>query len=280
MKLCSFSKDGKSSYGLVNEAGIVDLGKRFEAPTLRDFLAANKMQEASSLVSAEADYAFDDVDHDPVIPNPDKIICVGLNYHTHIEETGREVTTNPVLFARYAGSQVGHGAPLIKPLESDMFDYEGEVAVIIGKQGRRIPEADALDYVAGYACYNDGSVRDWQKHTHQFMPGKTFANTGGFGPWMVTSDEIADPEQMHLQTRLNGELVQDTYVSMLVTSIPQLIAYCSTILPLLPGDVIVSGTPGGVGCKRTPPLFMKEGDICEVEVSGIGILRNPVQAEV
>ena len=280
MKLCSFSKDGKSSYGLVNDAGIVDLGKRFEAPTLRDFLAANKMQEASALVSAEADYAFDDVDHDPVIPNPDKIICVGLNYHTHIEETGREVTTNPVLFARYAGSQIGHGAPLIKPLESDMFDYEGEVAVIIGKQGRRIPEADALDYVAGYACYNDGSVRDWQKHTHQFMPGKTFANTGGFGPWMVTSDEIADPEQMHLQTRLNGELVQDTYVSMLVTSIPQLIAYCSTILPLLPGDVIVSGTPGGVGCKRTPPLFMKEGDICEVEVSGIGILRNPVQAEV
>ena len=280
MKLCSFSKDGKSSYGLVNEAGIVDLGKRFEAPTLRDFLAANKMQEASALVSAEADYAFDDVDHDPVIPNPDKIICVGLNYHTHIEETGREVTTNPVLFARYAGSQIGHGAPLIKPLESDMFDYEGEVAVIIGKQGRRIPEAEALDYVAGYACYNDGSVRDWQKHTHQFMPGKTFANTGGFGPWMVTSDEIADPEQMHLQTRLNGELVQDTYVSMLVTSIPQLIAYCSTILPLLPGDVIVSGTPGGVGCKRTPPLFMKEGDICEVEVSGIGILRNPVQAEV
>ncbi|SNY92399.1 2-keto-4-pentenoate hydratase/2-oxohepta-3-ene-1,7-dioic acid hydratase (catechol pathway) [Cohaesibacter sp. ES.047] len=280
MKLCSFSKDGKSSYGLVNDAGIVDLGKHFEARTLRDFLAANKMEEANTLVSAEADYAFDDVDHDPVIPNPDKIICVGLNYHAHIEETGREITTNPVLFARYAGSQIGHEAPLIKPLESDMFDYEGEVAVVIGKQGRRIPEADALDYVAGYACYNDGSVRDWQKHTHQFMPGKTFANTGSFGPWMVTSDEIVDPEQMHLQTRLNGELVQDTYVSRLVTSIPRLIAYCSTILPLLPGDVIVSGTPGGVGSKRTPPLFMKEGDVCEVEVSGIGILRNPVRAEV
>ena len=152
--------------------------------------------------------------------------------------------------------------------------------MIIGKEGRRIPEADALSHVAGYACYNDGSVRDWQKHTHQFMPGKTFAGTGGFGPFMVTADEIPDPTKLHLQTRLNGQVVQDTDVSLLITSIPKLIAYCSTILPLLPGDVIVSGTPGGVGARRTPPLFMRDGDVCEVEISGIGTLTNPVRDEV
>ncbi|MGV8831794.1 MAG: fumarylacetoacetate hydrolase family protein [Devosia sp.] len=280
MKLCSFTKDGTSSYGLVTDAGIIDLGKRFAAPTLRDFLASGELPAAAKLAASESDYAFDDVIHDPVIPNPDKIICVGLNYHAHIEETGREETPNPVLFARFAGSQIGHNQPLIKPLESDKFDYEGEVAVIIGKQGRRISEEDALDYVAGYACYNDGSVRDWQKHTHQFMPGKTFAGTGGFGPWMVTADEIGDHTKMRLQTRLNGETMQDTTLDMLVCSIPRLIAYCSTILPLLPGDVIVSGTPGGVGARRNPPLFMKDGDVCEVEVSGIGVLRNKVKAEV
>jgi 2-keto-4-pentenoate hydratase/2-oxohepta-3-ene-1,7-dioic acid hydratase in catechol pathway len=280
MKLCSFTKDGTASYGLVTEAGIVDLGRRFAAPTLRDFLAAGDLAAAAALAAEPADYAFDAVAHDPVIPNPDKIICVGLNYHDHIQETGREETPNPVLFARYAGSQIGHGAALVKPLESDQFDYEGELAVIIGKAGRRIPEAEALAHVAGYACYNDASVRDWQKHTHQFMPGKTFAGTGAFGPWMVTADEIPDPAALHLQTRLNGQVVQDTDVSLLITSIPRLIAYCSTILPLLPGDVIVSGTPGGVGARRNPPLWMRDGDVCEVEISGIGTLSNPVANEV
>lgn len=280
MKLCSFTKDGTASYGLVTEAGIVDLGRRFAAPTLRDFLAAGDLAAAAALAAEPADYAFDAVAHDPVIPNPDKIICVGLNYHDHIVETGREETPNPVLFARYAGSQIGHGAALVKPLESDQFDYEGELAVIIGKAGRRISEAEALAHVAGYACYNDASVRDWQKHTHQFMPGKTFAGTGAFGPWMVTADEIPDPAALHLQTRLNGQVVQDTDVSLLITSIPRLIAYCSTILPLLPGDVIVSGTPGGVGARRNPPLWMRDGDVCEVEISGIGTLSNPVANEV
>lgn len=279
MKLCSFIKDGRASFGLVTDAGIVDLGKRLPEPTLRDFLGSGDLSRAAVLTGEPADYAFDAVEHAPVIPNPDKIICVGLNYHAHVQETGREETVNPVLFARFAGSQIGHGQPLVKPLESTEFDYEGEVAVIIGKEGRRIPETEALEHVAGYACYNDGSVRDWQKHTHQFMPGKTFANTGAFGPWMVTADEIPDPSVLHLQTRLNGQVVQDTDVSLLITSIPRLIAYCSTILPLLPGDVIVSGTPGGVGARRNPPLWMRDGDVCEVEISGIGTLSNPVKAE-
>ncbi|MGO4854076.1 fumarylacetoacetate hydrolase family protein [Phaeovulum sp. W22_SRMD_FR3] len=281
MKLCSFTHNGRPGYGIVtdNETGIIDLGARLPEATLRDFLAAGDPGRAAALAGSAADHAMEAVTLAPVIPNPDKIICVGLNYHDHIQETGREETVYPVLFARYAGSQTGHGADLVIPRESTMFDYEGELAVIIGKAGRRISEADALAHVAGYACYNDASVRDWQKHTHQFMPGKTFADTGAFGPWMVSADKIPDPTRLHLQTRLNGTVVQDTDLSMLISSIPRLIAYCSTILPLLPGDVIVSGTPGGVGARRNPPLWMRDGDLCEVEISGIGTLANPVRAE-
>lgn len=279
MKLSSFTHDGRASYGLVTEAGIVDLGARFPETTLRDFLAAGDLDRARALADAPADFALDAVKFAPVIPNPDKIICVGLNYHAHVQETGRTVTEKPVLFARFSGSQIGHGAPLVKPLESDEFDYEGELAVIIGREGRRIPEAEALSYVAGYACYNDGSIRDWQRHTAQFLPGKSFAGTGAFGPWMVTADEIPDPATLRLVTRLNGKVVQDTTTDLLITPIPALIAYISTILPLLPGDVIVSGTPGGVGARRNPPLWLKEGDVNEVEISGIGVLSNPVTAE-
>ncbi|GLI25105.1 2-keto-4-pentenoate hydratase/2-oxohepta-3-ene-1,7-dioic acid hydratase in catechol pathway [Xanthobacter flavus] len=279
MKFASFTHAGKAGYGLVTEGGIVDLARRFpDAPTLRTFIAGG-LDRAAALVGVPADFALADVTLAPVIPDPDKIVCVGLNYHDHVVETGRTVTPNPMLFARYAGSQVGDGEALVKPLESDEFDYEGELAVIIGKGGRRISEADALSHVAGYACYNDASVRDWQRHTSQFMPGKTFAATGGFGPWMVSADEIGDPTRLTLATRLNGAEVQRTTVDLMITPIPTLIAYTSTILPLLPGDVIVSGTPGGVGARRTPKLFMKDGDVVEVEVSGIGVLRNPVVAE-
>ena len=279
MKFASFTHAGKAGYGLVTEGGIVDLARRFpDTPTLRTFIAGG-LDRAAALAGAPADFALADVTLAPVIPDPDKIVCVGLNYHDHVVETGRTVTPNPMLFARYAGSQVGHGEALVKPLESDEFDYEGELAVIIGKGGRRISEADALSHVAGYACYNDASVRDWQRHTSQFMPGKTFAATGGFGPWMVSADEIGDPTRLTLATRLNGAEVQRTTVDLMITPIPTLIAYTSTILPLLPGDVIVSGTPGGVGARRTPKLFMKDGDVVEVEVSGIGVLRNPVVAE-
>lgn len=279
MKFASFTHAGKAGYGLVTGGGIIDLARRFpEAPTLRTFIAGG-LDRAAALVGAPTDFALADVTLAPVIPDPDKIVCVGLNYHDHVVETGRTVTPNPMLFARYAGSQVGDGEALVKPLESDEFDYEGELAVIIGKPGRRICEADALSHVAGYACYNDASVRDWQRHTSQFMPGKTFAATGGFGPWMVSADEIGDPTRLSLATRLNGTEVQRTTVDLMITPIPTLIAYTSTILPLLPGDVIVSGTPGGVGARRTPKLFMKDGDVVEVEVSGIGVLRNPVVAE-
>ncbi len=281
MKLCSFTRGTRASYGIVTpDGGVIDLASRVPEPTLRDFLGARGLGRAAALAGEPADFPLESVVLAPVIPNPDKILCVGLNFRTHVAETGRSETEHPVLFARFAGSQIGHGAPLIRPLESEQFDYEAEVAVIIGTGGRRIPEAQALAHVAGYAPYNDASVRDWQRHTHQFLPGKTFAGTGAFGPWMVTADEIPDPATLHLTCRLNGQVVQDTGLDRLITPIPRLIAYCSTILPLLPGDVIVTGTPGGVGARRDPPLWMKPGDLCEVEVSGIGILRNLVAAEV
>ncbi|NUR13954.1 MAG: fumarylacetoacetate hydrolase family protein, partial [Bradyrhizobium sp.] len=234
----------------------------------------------AKLVAAVApDHPLDEITFAPVIPDPGKIICVGLNYRDHVAETGRTVTEKPALFARFSCSQVGHLQPIVKPKVSDDFDYEGELALVIGKEGRHIPAGRALDHVAGYACYNEGSVRDWQRHTSQFLSGKTFADSGSFGPWLVTADEIPDPSRLTLQTRLNGTVVQDTTTDLLITAIPELLAYISTICPLAPGDVIVTGTPGGVGAKRTPPLWMRPGDTVEVEISGIGILRNKVIAE-
>jgi 2-keto-4-pentenoate hydratase/2-oxohepta-3-ene-1,7-dioic acid hydratase in catechol pathway len=283
MKLVSFVYNGRSSFGMVKNEGVIDLGRRLSGrgfSTLRQLLAGNSLADVAKLAASEQpDFSLKDVQLAPVITDPDKIICVGMNYRDHVAEVGRTVTEKPSLFARFAGSQVGHLQSMIKPTVSEQFDYEGEVAVVIGNIGRHISEADALGHVAGYACYNEGSIRDWQRHTTQFLAGKTFAGTGSFGPWLVTADEIPDPAQLTLVTRLNGQVVQNTTTDKLITGIPALIAYCSTILPLLPGDVIVTGTPGGVGSKRNPPLFMKPGDTVEVEVSGIGILRNPVVAE-
>jgi 2-keto-4-pentenoate hydratase/2-oxohepta-3-ene-1,7-dioic acid hydratase in catechol pathway len=282
MKLVSFISSGRPGYGVVKNGGVIDLGRRLgeRLPTLRDLLAAGALTVAERATrEAMPEFRLDDLQLAPVIPNPDKIICIGLNYRDHVAETGKTVTANPALFARFAGSQVGHLQPLIKPKVSDEFDYEGELAVIIGKEGRHIPTERALEYVAGYSCYNEGSVRDWQRHTSQYLAGKSFAGTGAFGPWLVTTDEIPDPSKLTLETRLNGKVVQHTTTDLMITSVPEQIAYISTILPLLPGDVIVSGTPGGVGLKRNPPLFMRPGDVAEVEISGIGVLRNPVVAE-
>jgi 2-keto-4-pentenoate hydratase/2-oxohepta-3-ene-1,7-dioic acid hydratase in catechol pathway len=283
MKLLSFVVEGRHGYGAVKDNGAVDLGARLAAEgcaTLRQLLDANRLVDAAKLVtSARPDFALDKIAFAPVIPDPGKIICVGLNYRDHVAETGRTVTEKPALFARFACSQVGHEQPILKPKVSDDFDYEGELALVIGTPGRHIPASRALDHVAGYACYNEGSVRDWQRHTSQFLSGKTFADSGSFGPWLVTTDEMPDPSKLTLQTRLNGTVVQNTTTDLLITPIPELIAYISTICPLVPGDVIVTGTPGGVGAKRTPPLWMRPGDTVEVEISGIGILRNKVVAE-
>ena len=284
MKLVSFIKaDGRGGYGAVRGEGVVDLGARLAprgAPTLRTLLALELLKDAARIAAeAPPDFPLASLQLAPVIPDPDKIICVGLNYRDHVAETGRTVTEKPALFTRYPSSQVGHLQPLIKPSASDEYDYEGELAVIIGKGGRHIRADQALHHIAGYACYNEGSIRDWQRHTSQFLAGKSFAQSGSFGPWMVTSDDIPDPSRLTLETRLNGKVVQHTTTDLLITPIPGLIAYISTVLPLLPGDVIVTGTPGGVGAKRSPPLWMRPGDVVEVDISGIGVLRNEVAAE-
>lgn len=283
MRFVSFEAGKVARFGAIKDQGIVELGphlKNRSICSLKQLLAAGAIEEAKAIVAASpVDWKLDDVAFLPVIPDPGKIICIGLNYSDHVQETGRTVTENPSIFTRYPESQVGHLQPIVKPLESDHFDYEGELALVIGKGGRRIPERDALAAIAGYACYNEGSIRDWQRHTSQFVAGKTFARTGSFGPWLVTADEIPDPSQLSLETRLNGQVVQKSTTDLLIIGIPALIRYCSTIVTLEPGDVIVTGTPGGVGAKRTPPLWMKHGDVVEVEISGIGVLRNPVVAE-
>jgi 2-keto-4-pentenoate hydratase/2-oxohepta-3-ene-1,7-dioic acid hydratase in catechol pathway len=282
MKLVSFVTANGPGYGVVKDGGVVDLRRRFgdRLPTLRALLSAGALPETERIARDTApDFPLDGLQLAPVIPDPDKIICIGMNYRDHVAEVGRTVTEKPALFARFAGSQVGHLQPLVKPAVSDQFDYEGELAVVIGKEGRHIPASRALEHVAGYSCYNEGSVRDWQRHTSQFLAGKSFAGTGAFGPWLVTADEIPDPARLILETRLNRQRVQHTTTDLMITTIPAQIAYISTMLPLLPGDVIVSGTPGGVGLKRSPQLFMRPGDIAEVEISGIGVLRNPVIAE-
>lgn len=279
MKLVSFSRNGQQGYGAVTDKGVVDLGavmgSRFA--DLKALLAADAVAEAAAVAAQRApDFALADAVLLPVIPNPGKIWCCGLNYGEHVRETHREVTEQPTFFLRVADSQVGHGQAMVRPLESVQFDYEAEIAVVIGRPGRRIAEADAGKHVAGYACYNDGSVRDWQRHTSQWVPGKNFWRTGGFGPWMVTADEIPFDTVMTLTTRLNGVEMQRATTDMLIHSIARQIAYVSTIAPLEAGDVIVTGTPGGVGARRTPPVWMKAGDVCEIEVDRVGVLRNPI----
>ncbi|MGY3696262.1 2-keto-4-pentenoate hydratase/2-oxohepta-3-ene-1,7-dioic acid hydratase in catechol pathway [Bradyrhizobium sp. USDA 3240] len=280
MKIASFKAANTASYGIVTDAGLIDASKRLKAqPTLKALLTTGSLDELKKLQGERPDYALKDVELLPTVPDPDKIFCIGVNYATHLAESGHPTPPYPMIFTRFANSQVGAGQPMIRPLESERFDYEGEMAVIIGKAGRRISREAALGHVAGYACYNDGSIRDWQRHTSQFAPGKNFVGTGGFGPWMVTTDELPDITKQHIATRLNGVEVQAAPISDLVFDAATLIAYCSTFTELVPGDVIVTGTTGGVGAYRTPPLWMKDGDVVEVEISGIGVLRNPVKDE-
>jgi 2-keto-4-pentenoate hydratase/2-oxohepta-3-ene-1,7-dioic acid hydratase in catechol pathway len=281
MKFVTFQAGKSASYGAVIGDGVVDLGKRLgkKYPTLRAALKAGALAELVKVATAarKADLPLKKIKYLPVIPDAKKIICVGLNYKDHRAETGNKETPHPTLFLRMAASQVGHGQALIKPRESDKLDWEGELAVIIGRKGRRIPREKAMRHVAGYSCYHDGSVRDFQRHTTQFTPGKNFAGTGGFGPWMVSADEIKDISKETLITRVNGVVKQQAGIDLLIFDIPTLIAYISTFIPLEGGDVIVTGTPGGVGAARTPPEFLKPGDVTEIDISGVGVLRNVVK---
>lgn len=280
MKLVSYEVAGRSRFGAVKDGGLVEFNGRLGAADLRDLLDQGALGAARDFLDAnDADRDLGDVTLAPVIPNPNKVFCVGLNYEGHRVETNSPLTDNPQIFARFPDSLAGHDRPIVRPSESEAFDYEGELAVIIGRAGRRISESDALDHVAGYSCFNDGSVRDWQKHTSQFIPGKNFPQTGGLGPWLVTRDEIEDPGALHLRTILNGDIVQEDDTSNMLFSVARVIAYCSSFTALSAGDVIVTGTPSGVGYRRSPPLFLKPGDVVEVEISNVGTLRNHVRAD-
>ena len=277
MRWLSFEANGRASFGYLTSdgSGVVDVGERTGVADLKSAIGAGLLEQGASQ-GDEADVALADITYLPPITNPDKILCVGLNYKAHQEETGRGGEGVPTIFVRFAAAQMGHLAPMIRPKESASLDFEGEIAMIIGKSGRRIARASALEHVAGFGIYNDGSVREYQRHTSQFTPGKNFASTGGFGPWMMTPDEIGDLDEMEITTRLNGEVMQNSKASLLVHGFAELIEFCSTFIELVPGDVIVTGTPGGVGAARNPPVFMDEGDLIEVEVKPIGTLSNPV----
>ncbi|WP_297846287.1 fumarylacetoacetate hydrolase family protein [Pseudomonas sp.] len=282
MKIASFVYQNRSTYGIVEGDHVIDLEslKSHLGADLKEAITRNRLSELGADALKDLPrLALSEITFLPVIANPGKVLCIGINYATHVRETGRDMPTYPMIFTRFADSQTAHLQPIVRPTVSHKLDFEGELAVVIGKTARHVKPEDALEYVAGYACYNDGSVRDWQKHTIQFIPGKNFPATGGFGPWMVTSDEIVDPQDLELTTRLNGEVMQHTRTSDMIFDVRKLIEYCTAFTELAPGDVIVSGTTGGVGAFREPPVWMKPGDIVEIEIERIGILRNSIVDE-
>ncbi len=280
MRLVSYVKTGQQSFGMLVPGGLIDLADVTGCKTLKEAIASGVLEMLSEDIDTPpAEFSLADVTLLPVIPDPAKIMCIGVNYHDHRKETGRPKVDHPTVFVRYPDSQIAHRQPLIKPSRSERFDFEGEMAIVIGEGGRNITKDTALNHVAGYACYVDGSVRNYQRHSSQFLPGKTFPGTGAFGPCLVTPDEVGDYRDLVLQTRLNGETVQEAPLSDMIFPVEELIEYCSQFTPLSAGDVIVTGTPGGVGDKREPPLYMQEGDVLEVEIGLLGTLVNPVVAE-
>ena len=281
MKLISYRRGLRAHFGIVTDGGVVELTDKVAgAADLATLLAdPHLLAQARQLAAGKADYPFDSVALEPVIPKPGKVVCVGINYVEHAHEAGRKIGQYPVIFQRYSETLIAHGAPLLRPKASSQFDFEAELAVVIGKGGAHIDPANAMEHVAGYTCFNDASVRDWQFHTHQYGMGKNFAGTGALGPWLVTSDEIANYRDLTVTGRLNGEQLQSGKLSELAFDIPALIAYISQALPWNPGDILATGTPSGIGFKRTPPIFLEAGGVFEVTIAGIGTLSNPVVDE-
>lgn len=279
MRFISFTKGGRSSWGLIDGNEVIDLSDR--APDLRQALTVSSLPNSAATVPDSAPRCkLDELALLPPVTDPPRIFCIGLNYVAHQAETRHKATEYPTIFVRFPSSVTGADQALQLPPESERFDFEGELAVIIGVPGRRIEPAKALQHVAGYSCFMDGSIRDFQMHTSQYTPGKNFDRSGAFGPWLVTANELGDPNAgLSLRTRLNGNVMQDAKTDQMVFDIPALIAYISTFTSLQAGDVIATGTPGGVGFTRQPPVFMRAGDIIEVEIEKIGVLRNPIAAE-
>ncbi|MFP6727118.1 MAG: fumarylacetoacetate hydrolase family protein [Alphaproteobacteria bacterium] len=279
MKLLSFETDAGTSYGRLEDHGVIDLGQRLgnKYPDLRTLLEESGQAEAEAISAVEVDYSLDEISYLPVVPNARRIICIGLNYREHAAEMGLEFPEHPSLFSKWPDALVGHEQDIVCPKVSENFDFEGELAFVIGKPGRHISVAEAMSHVAGYTPFLDGSVRDFQGHS--VIAGKNFQHSGACGPWLTTADEISNPMELRLTTRLNGEVVQDETTAQLYYTVPDIIAYVSQFTPLHPGDVIATGTPSGVGAGRKPPLWMQPGDRIAVEISGLGELANNVVAE-
>ena len=284
MRLASWIYRGREGFGQVVEGGVVDAVPRLDGryPTLRSVLAAGALGDIRRATEgASADHSFEEITWLPPIPHPEKILCVGVNYVAHREETGRSESEFPTLFTRFANTQVGHDQPLVRPRESTDFDYEAELAVIVGRPARHVRREDALSIVAGYSCYQDATLRDWQRHTSQFTPGKNFIGTGGFGPWMVTADEVPPGGKgLKIMSRLNGKTMQSDNTNNMMFPLAETLVYLTKGMTLEPGDVILTGTPSGVGHARKPdPVWMKAGDTCEIEIEKVGVLRNPIADE-
>ena len=282
MKFVSFLQKSQAKFGISDGKNITDLtGKINGANTLKELISNKGIEEAKQYAKKNpGDISLDKIEYLPVIPNPGKIICVGLNYSEHVKETGRTVEQNPVIFFRVPESQTAHKQVIQRPKVSESLDYECEMAVIMDEAGKHIDPKDALKHIIGYSCYNECTVREWQQHTRQFGMGKNFEKTGSFGPHMILAENIPDYTKLTIQTRLNGKVMQDAKLSQLIFDIPSLISYISKAIPWRAGDVLVTGTPGGVGFKRKPPIFMKDGDKVEVEISEIGVLSNIIKDEI
>ena len=283
MNFISFLNNNEERFGIVFNNKVTDLtGKINNIKSLKELIQFNCLEEGRSYAKNNpGDIDINSIKLLPVIPNPSKIICVGLNYHEHVKETEKTIADNPVTFQRFNDSQVAHMENMIIPKASDNLDFEGEMALIMKDSESHLSEDDALKYIAGYSCYNDGSVRDWQRHTKStFGMGKNFKKTGSFGPHMVLAQDIDDYKQLTIKTYLNGEVMQSASLSQLIFDLPFLISYVSKALPWRAGDVLVTGTPGGVGFKRNPPIYLKEGDKVDITISEIGTLSNTLQNEV
>jgi len=288
MKLVSFLHAGKHHYGVLKGDKVIDLSARLGGtyPDIISFIANDGKAVAQSIIQESAgDFDYASLDLLSVIPNPGKTFCVGLNYHDHVDEANRAIGNRKapdraMIFARWPESLTGHKKPILRPKVSQMLDWEAEMLVVIGKPtGRYVPKEKALSYIFGYACLNEACLRDYQRHSSQINPGKNFEKTGANGPWLVTADEIPDPMNLNIEMRLNGQVMQKANTSQMIHSIEATIEYITEWTTLQPGDLIATGTMGGVGFARTPPIFMKPGDIAEVEIEKIGILSNHIEDE-
>lgn len=285
-RIATVRLDGATRYGLVRDDGFVDLSGRYGAqwPTLRDAIAAGALRRLAEETQGLApDYPLDTIAYDIPVPNAEKIICVGVNYPDRNAEykDGQEAPPNPSLFPRFARSFTGHDQPLVRPPESPQLDYEGEIVLIIGKAGRRIAERDALDHVAAVSLCNEGTIRDWVRHAKfNVTQGKNFDRSGSIGPWLLPFIDEAQIADIVLETRVNGEVRQHDRTSRMIFSFRKIINYISTFTTLEPGDVLVTGTPTGAGARLDPPVWLKPGDVVEIEAEGIGLLRNTVADEV